>query len=318
MRALVAGGAGFIGSHLVERLLGLGWNVVVVDNLVTGRIDNLKDSLENKNCSFVEHDVTQSLSRKDALQQRFDFVLNLASPASPSDFTTLALEILRVGSMGTENLLKIAVEDNAAFLLASTSEVYGDPLVHPQPETYYGNVSSIGPRSCYDESKRFAEALTVAYQRQFNIPIRIARIFNTYGPRMRPDDGRVVSTFVTQALQQEPLTVFGDGCQTRSFCYVDDLVLGLMSLMESDYQLPVNIGNPHEFTMIDLAKLVIRLTGSGSQISLREIPFEREGDPLQRKPDIAIATRLLNWQPVVELEEGLSAMISYFQRREVQ
>jgi dTDP-glucose 4,6-dehydratase len=312
VRVLLAGGAGFIGSHLADALLARGDTVVAVDNLVTGRYRNIEHLTRHPEFTLIQHDITQLFSAHDALTKPFDSILDFASPASPNDFATMPLEILDVGSTGTRNLLEIAKRDKAIFFLASTSEVYGDPLVHPQPETYWGNVSSIGPRSCYDEAKRFSEALTMAYHRVYGIDIRIARIFNTYGERMRPEDGRVVNTFVVQALRGEPLTLHGDGLQTRSFVHVSDEVRGLIALLDSKCTLPVNIGNPHEFTMRELATLIIDLMGSKSSIINIPLPPERDGDPLQRQPDITLAKSLLHWQPTVSLREGLIPMIEFF------
>ncbi|MGA0877936.1 MAG: UDP-glucuronic acid decarboxylase family protein [Ilumatobacteraceae bacterium] len=315
-RHLLAGGAGFIGSHMADVLMDRGDEVVVLDNLCTGRADNIAHLLGRDGFAFIRHDITEPLPDSTEMSRRFDTVLNLASPASPNDFATMPLEIMAVGSTGTRTLLERARHDQAVFFLASTSEVYGDPLVHPQPETYFGNVSSIGPRSCYDEAKRFSEALTMAYHRTFGLDVRIARIFNTYGERMRPRDGRVVNTFVVQALSGQPITLHGDGSQTRSFCHVGDEVRGLVALLDSQLTSPVNIGNPGEFTMRELAEMVIDLTFSTSPIVEVPMPPERDGDPLQRQPDISLATSLLGWQPVIPLREGLSAMIEYFRSRE--
>ena len=312
MRILLAGGAGFIGSHIADALLARGDEVVAIDNFATGRPENVAHLSGNARFTLIEHDITLPWPAHQALAAKFDAVLDYASPASPNDFATMPLEILAVGSTGTRNLLDRAKADTAVFFLTSTSEVYGDPLVHPQPETYWGNVSSIGPRSCYDEAKRFSEALTMAYHRVHGIDVRIVRIFNTYGERMRPNDGRVVNTFVVQALRGEPLTLHGDGSQTRSFCHVRDEVRGLMSLLDSDYNLPVNVGNPDEFTMRELAELVIELTGSSSDIISVELPPERDGDPLQRKPDITLAKNLLGWEPSISLRDGLHRMIKHF------
>ena len=312
MRIRLAGGAGFIGSHIADALLARGDEVVAIDNFATGRPENVAHLSGNAKFTLIEHDITLPWPAHQALAAKFDAVLDYASPASPNDFATMPLEILTVGSTGTRNLLDRAKADGAVFFLTSTSEVYGDPLVHPQPETYWGNVSSIGPRSCYDEAKRFSEALTMAYHRVHGIDVRIVRIFNTYGERMRPNDGRVVNTFVVQALRGEPLTLHSDGSQTRSFCHVSDEVRGLMSLLDSDYNLPVNVGNPDEFTMRELAELVIELTGSSSDIISVELPPERDGDPLQRKPDITLAKNLLGWEPSISLREGLHRMIKHF------
>ncbi len=312
MRILLAGGAGFIGSHIADALLARGDEVVAIDNFATGRPENVAHLSGNAKFTLIEHDITLPWPAHQALTPKFDAVLDYASPASPNDFATMPLEILAVGSTGTRNLLDRAKADGAVFFLTSTSEVYGDPLVHPQPETYWGNVSSIGPRSCYDEAKRFSEALTMAYHRVHGVDVRIVRIFNTYGERMRPNDGRVVNTFVVQALRGEPLTLHGDGSQTRSFCHVSDEVRGLMALLDSDYNLPVNVGNPDEFTMRELAELVIELTGSSSDIISVELPPERDGDPLQRKPDITLAKNLLGWVPSISLRDGLHRMIKHF------
>ena len=312
MRVLLAGGSGFIGSHIADALLARGDEVVVVDNFCTGRASNVAHLSDHQLFHLIEHDITHAWPEHRALTEKFDAVLDFASPASPNDFATMPLEILAVGSTGTRNLLDRAVKDRAVFFLTSTSEVYGDPLVHPQPESYGGNVDPIGPRSCYDEAKRFSEALTMAYHRVHHLDIRIARIFNTYGERMRPSDGRVVNTFVEQALLNQPLTLHGDGQQTRSFCHISDEVRGLMALLDSDYNLPVNIGNPEEFTMRELAELVINLTSSSSEILSVSLPPERQGDPLQRRPDIALAQSLLKWRPEVSLRIGLQKMIDHF------
>ena len=312
MRILLAGGAGFIGSHIADALLARGDDVVAIDNFATGRHENVAHLSGNAKFTLIEHDITIPWPTHNALTAKFDAVLDYASPASPNDFATMPLEILAVGSTGTRNLLDRAKVDGAVFFLTSTSEVYGDPLVHPQPETYWGNVSSIGPRSCYDEAKRFSEALTMAYHRVHGVDVRIVRIFNTYGERMRPNDGRVVNTFVVQALRGEPLTLHGVGSQTRSFCHVSDEVRGLMTLLDCDYNLPVNLGNPAEFTMRELAELVVELTGSKSEIITVPLPPEREGDPLQRKPNITLANNLLNWEPTISLRDGLQRMINHF------
>ena len=312
MRVLLAGGSGFIGSHIADALLARGDEVVVVDNFCTGRASNVAHLSEHQLFHLIEHDITLAWPEHRALTEKFDAILDFASPASPNDFATMPLEILAVGSTGTRNLLDRAVKDRAVFFLTSTSEVYGDPLVHPQPESYGGNVDPIGPRSCYDEAKRFSEAITMAYHRVHHLDIRIARIFNTYGERMRPSDGRVVNTFVEQALLNEPLTLHGDGQQTRSFCHISDEVRGLMALLDSDYNLPVNIGNPEEFTMRELAEVVINLTSSSSGILSVSLPPERQGDPLQRRPDIALAQSVLNWRPEVTLRIGLQKMIDHF------
>jgi dTDP-glucose 4,6-dehydratase len=317
-RVVVAGGAGFIGSYVCEALVARGDHVVAVDNLVTGRPDNVASLLGHERFSLVEHDVCRPLERTGALAPRVDLVMDLASPASPDDFDRMPLEILAVGSAGTGHLLDLARADGARFLLASTSEVYGDPLVHPQPESYWGHVDPVGPRSCYDEAKRFAEALTMATARVHGTDVRIARIFNTYGPRMHANDGRVVTNFVVQALSGRPLTLFGDGSQTRSFCYVEDEVVGLLALADLAGPLPgpVNIGNPHEVTMRELAELVVELTGSSSPITTVPIPAGREGDPVRRRPDITRAREVLGWAPSTDLREGLQRTIDAL-RREV-
>lgn len=312
MRVLLAGGAGFIGSHIADRLLARGDEVVVLDNFATGRRANVRHLIEDKNFTLIDHDITSPLPNHHSLTEKFDSVLDYASPASPNDFATMPLEILAVGSTGTRNLLDRAHADGARFFLTSTSEVYGDPLVHPQPETYWGNVSPIGLRSCYDEAKRFSEALTMSYHRVHGVDVRIVRIFNTYGERMRPNDGRVVNSFIEQALQGKPLTLHGDGLQTRSFCHVSDEVRGLMALHDSNYNLPVNIGNPDEITMRELAELVIELTQSASSIVTVPLPPERDGDPHQRQPDISLARNVLGWEPTISLRDGLQQMIKHF------
>lgn len=304
-RILITGGAGFLGSHLCERFLQEGFEVVCMDNLVTGNRDNIAHLFGNPGFTFVLHDVTEYTWIKGDL----DYLLHFASPASPIDYLELPIQTLKVGSLGTHKALGLAKEKGARFLLASTSEVYGDPLVHPQPETYWGNVNPIGPRGVYDEAKRFAEALTMAYQRTHGVETRIVRIFNTYGPRMRPHDGRVVSTFIWQALGNEPLTVFGKGDQTRSFCFVTDLIEGIVRLLRSDQREPVNIGNPIERTVLDLAQEILRLTGSNSPIEHKPLP---EDDPKVRQPDCTRATEALDWAPVVSLEDGLQQTIAYF------
>jgi nucleoside-diphosphate-sugar epimerase len=313
---LVAGGGGFVGSHLVDLMLERGDTVTIVDNFVTGRRANIAHLDGHDRCTVIEHDITTPFP--DAITGgRYDTVLDLASPASPLDFATMPLEILAVGSTGTRNLLDLCVAQGARFFLASTSEVYGDPLVHPQPESYLGNVSCIGPRSCYDEAKRFSEAITMAYHRVHGIEVRIVRIFNTYGERMRPDDGRVVNTFIVQALRGEPITLHGDGNQTRSFCHVADEIRGLLAVLDGPITGPVNVGNPGEFTMRELAELVVELTGSASPIITVPLPDEREGDPLQRQPDITLANTTYGWQPSISLSEGLGRMIQFFQANEM-
>jgi dTDP-glucose 4,6-dehydratase len=307
--AVVTGGAGFLGSHLCDHLIGKGFRVICVDNLDTGSLQNV-EHLRGSEFLFFNHDLTKHLD----LDETVDFVYHLASPASPIDYARLPLQTLKVGSYGTHNALGLAKFKRARFLLASTSEVYGDPQVHPQPETYWGNVNPIGPRGVYDEAKRYAEAMTMAYHRQQGVDTCIARIFNTYGSRMRPNDGRAVPTFVRQALEGKPLTVFGDGTQTRSFCYVDDLIRGLVALAESGEHLPVNVGNPDEFTLNELAETVVRITGSKSDIVHEALPVD---DPQVRQPDITRARQLLGWEPEVELEEGLRRMLPSFGREPV-
>jgi dTDP-glucose 4,6-dehydratase len=305
LRIVVAGAAGFIGSHFCDRLIADGHTVVALDNLLTGRAANLAQLHGEARFSFLEQDVTQPLTIDGAV----DAVANLASPASPKDYLEHPIETLDVGSLGTRRLLELALEKGARFLLTSTSECYGDPLAHPQVETYWGNVNPVGPRSCYDESKRFAEALTMAYHRKHGVRSNVARIFNTYGPRMKLDDGRVVPAFLDQALRGEPMTVFGDGSQTRSFCYVDDLVDGLCRLMLSDERYPVNLGNPHELTILEFAEHIRRLTGASSPIRFEPLP---EDDPKVLRPDISKAQRLLGWSPRTLLDEGLRRTIEYF------
>ena len=305
MRVLVTGGAGFLGSHLCDRLLAAGHDVVAMDNLVTGNLRNIAHLEGEPRFRFVRHDVTRFITVDGAL----DAVLHFASPASPIDYLELPIQTLKVGSLGTHNALGLAMAKKARFLLASTSEVYGDPLVHPQPETYWGNVNPIGPRGVYDEAKRFAEAMTMAYRRANGVDTRIVRIFNTYGERMRPRDGRVVPALICQALAGEPMTVFGDGSQTRSFCYVSDLIEGIYRLLMSDEQDPVNIGNPGELSVLDFARTIQKLTGTSSPIAFKPLPVD---DPRVRQPDIAKARRLLGWEPKVRLEQGLSRTIEYF------
>jgi dTDP-glucose 4,6-dehydratase len=321
MRVLITGGAGFLGSHLVDRLIADGHDVIVFDNLLTGRVANIEHHLGDERFKFVKQDVTEYLYVAGDL----DAVVHFASPASPIDYLQLPIQTLKVGSLGTHKALGLAKAKNARFLLASTSEVYGDPQVHPQPEEYWGHVNPVGPRGVYDEAKRFGEAITMAYHRYHGLDTRIVRIFNTYGTRMRPNDGRVISNFVVQALRGEPLTVYGDGSQTRSFCYVSDLIEGILRLLmktagdgskpidgqpeDDNIHLPTNIGNPVEFTVIDLARMVIRLTGSSSVIEHKPLPVD---DPRVRQPEIARAVRILGWEPKVSLEEGLRNTIAFF------
>jgi dTDP-glucose 4,6-dehydratase len=305
MRIVITGGAGFIGSHLCEVLLDEGHDVVAIDNLLTGRVENIEHLFGNRRFLFVEHNVSNYVHVSGPV----DAILHFASPASPADFERIPIPILKVGSLGTLHMLGMAKEKDARFLLASTSEVYGDPEVHPQTEDYWGRVNPIGPRGVYDEAKRFAEAMTMAYHRYHGVDVRIVRIFNTYGDRMRPDDGRAVSNFVVQALAGKPLTVYGDGSQTRSFCFVDDEVRGIVALLHSDYVGPVNIGNPDEYTILQLAETVLKVTGSSSEIRFEPLPVD---DPTQRRPDISLAQRILGWTPTVSLEDGLTRTVEYF------
>jgi dTDP-glucose 4,6-dehydratase len=307
--AVVTGGAGFLGSHLCDALIGRGFRVICIDNLDTGSLQNV-EHLRGDEFLFINHDLTGHIE----VDEPVDVVYHLASPASPIDYARLPLHTLKVGSYGTHNALGLAKFKRARYLLASTSEVYGDPQVHPQPETYWGNVNPIGPRGVYDEAKRYSEAMTMAYHRQQGVDTSIARIFNTYGARMRPNDGRAVPTFVRQALEGKPLTVFGDGTQTRSFCYVDDLIRGLIALADSREHLPVNLGNPNEFTMNELAETVLRVTGSKSEIVHEALPVD---DPQVRQPDITRARQLLGWEPTVQLEQGLNLMLGSLGREPV-
>jgi dTDP-glucose 4,6-dehydratase len=304
-RAVVSGAAGFIGSHLCDRLLERGWEVVGVDNFVTGSRANVRHLLSNRRFRLIEHDVSSPLQVGGIV----DAVLHFASPASPVDFPAIPIQIVKVGTLGTHNLLGLAKAKSARFLLASTSEVYGDPDVHPQPETYWGNVNPIGPRGCYDEAKRCAEAFTMAYHRAHGLETRIVRIFNTYGPRMRLDDGRVIPNFFTQALRGEPLTVFGDGGHTRSLCFVDDLVAGVLAVLDGPDPMPFNIGTQDEVTMLELAELVRRVTSSDSRLEFMPLP---QDDPRQRRPDTTRAATILGWQPRVSMEDGLRRTLEYF------
>ena len=308
-RVVVTGGAGFLGSHLCRALLDRGDEVVAIDNLITGRVRNIEPLFGRPGFTFVEHDVSSYVW----VPGEVDTVMHLASPASPVDFERIPIQILKVGGLGTHNCLGLAKVKGARFFLASTSEVYGDPLVHPQPETYWGNVNPIGPRGVYDEAKRYAEAMTMAYHRHHGVDIRIVRIFNTYGPQMRPDDGRAVSNFLTQAIEGKPITVYGDGSQTRSFTYVDDEIRGFLALLDSDVTTPVNIGNPDtEHTILELAELSVTATGSSSEIVFEPLPVD---DPTQRQPDITKARELLGWEPEIGLEEGLRGTAADFRER---
>jgi nucleoside-diphosphate-sugar epimerase len=313
VRVLLAGGAGFLGSHLSDALLARGDEVIVVDNFLTGQRKNIEKLFTHERFTFIEQDVTQPFT----IDGHLDAVMNLASPASPDDFLRIPLEIMAVGSAGTKNLLDIALAKKARYFLASTSEVYGDPLVHPQNEEYWGNVDPIGPRSCYDEAKRFSEAMTMAYHRTHGLDVRIVRIFNTYGPRMKPDDGRVVGNFCVAAILGKPITLYGSGEQTRSFCYVADEIRGFLKLLDGPITGPCNIGNPVEFTLRELAELVVELTGSPSEIVVVPMPPERIGDPMQRQPDLTLATTALGWKPEVDLREGLTHMIAWLRTQKL-
>lgn len=306
-RVLITGGAGFIGSYLCDRFLASGNEVICMDNLITGSSDNISH-IQDRKFSFINYDVTNYIYIKGQL----DYILHFASPASPLDYMEYPIQTLKVGSLGTHKVLGLAKEKKARFLLASTSETYGDPLTHPQNEDYWGNVNPVGPRGVYDEAKRFAEAMTMAYHRYHEVDTRIVRIFNTYGPRMRIKDGRAIPNFIAQALRGEDVTVFGDGTQTRSFCYIDDMVEGIYRLLMSDYNMPVNIGNPHEMTVIGMAKEILSLTGSKSRIINAPLP---EDDPKVRQPDITRASTILGWQPSVGLTDGLKRTIEYFKTK---
>jgi len=304
-KILITGAAGFLGSHLCDRFIKEGFFVIGMDNFITGDIKNIKHLFEHSNFKFVEHDVTEFVNISGSL----DYILHFASPASPIDYLKIPIQTLKVGSLGTHNLLGLAKAKKARILIASTSEVYGDPLVHPQTEDYYGNVNTIGLRGVYDEAKRFQESITMAYHRFHKLETRIVRIFNTYGPRMRLNDGRVIPAFMGQALRGENLTIFGDGSQTRSFCYVDDLIDGIYRLLFSDYAYPVNIGNPDEISIREFAEEVIKLTGTDQKITFLELP---QNDPMQRQPDIGLARKLLNWEPTITREIGMRKTFEYF------
>jgi dTDP-glucose 4,6-dehydratase len=304
-KVLITGAAGFLGSHLCDRFIKEGFRVIGMDNLITGDIKNIEHLFNNSQFEFVEHDVSNYVHVAGDL----DYILHFASPASPIDYLKIPIQTLKVGSLGTHNLLGLAKDKKATMMIASTSEVYGDPTVHPQPEEYYGNVNPVGPRGVYDEAKRFQEAITMAYHTYHNLDIRIVRIFNTYGPRMRLNDGRVLPAFIGQALRGEDLTVFGDGSQTRSFCYVDDLVEGIYRLLKSDYQYPVNIGNPVEITIAEFAEEIIKLTGTDQKVIYKPLPKD---DPLQRQPKIDKARELLGWEPKVSRSDGLKITYEYF------
>lgn len=307
-RVLITGGAGFLGSHLCDRFIREGYQVIAMDNLITGNIRNIEHLFKLPNFEYYHHDVSKFVH----VPGKLDYILHFASPASPIDYLKMPIQTLKVGSLGTHNLLGLAKEKNARMLIASTSEVYGDPLVHPQNEEYWGNVNPIGPRGVYDEAKRFQEAITMAYHTFHGLQTRIVRIFNTYGPRMRLDDGRALPAFMSQALKGEDITVFGDGSQTRSFCYVSDLVEGIYRLLLSDYHLPVNVGNPNEISLRDFAEEVQRLTGTKSKIVYRPLP---QDDPKQRQPDITRAKEILGWEPTVDRSEGLNITLDYFREQ---
>ena len=304
-KILITGAAGFLGSHLCDRFINEGFHVIGMDNLITGTKENIEHLLGLENFEFIAHDVTNFIELRGGL----DYILHFASPASPIDYLKIPIQTLKVGALGTHNLLGLAKAKKARMLIASTSEVYGDPLVHPQTEDYYGNVNTIGPRGVYDEAKRFQESITMAYHRFHGVETRIVRIFNTYGPRMRLNDGRVIPAFMGQALRGEDLTVFGDGSQTRSFCYVDDQIEGIYRLLFSDYVEPVNIGNPHEITIKDFAEEIIKLTGTSQKIIFKDLPVN---DPMQRQPDISLAKKLLDWEPKVTRAKGLKITFDYF------
>jgi len=306
---LITGGAGFIGSNLCAKLLQLGHKVICLDSLITGKKENIQLFSGNKNFQFILSDIVKPIPISKLKFKKIEQIYNLASPASPVDYQERPLETLLSGSAGVQNLLELAKKNKARFLQSSTSEVYGDPLVHPQRESYFGNVNCYGPRACYDESKRFGEALIYTYRRKYKVNTAIVRIFNTFGEKMRPDDGRVVSNFIVQALQNKPLTIYGDGHQTRSFCYIDDMVEGLVKMMESAEEGPINLGNPQEFKIIDLAQKILKLTGSKSKLIYKPLPKD---DPKQRKPDITLAKTKLNWQPKISLDEGLKKTIEWF------
>ncbi len=307
-RAVITGGAGFLGSHLADVLRARGCEVVVFDNFLTGQFENVAHFADDRGFTLVEHDVIDGIP----VDGPVDAVLHFASPASPPEYLAHPIETLEVGSIGTRNALDLARTKGARFLLASTSEIYGDPLVHPQPESYFGNVNSVGPRSVYDEAKRFAEAITMAYHREYAVDTKIVRIFNTYGPRLGAADGRVVSNFLAQAMRGEPLTVYGDGKQTRSFCYVDDEVRGLVALLDSEHVGPMNIGNPDEFTMVELAEMVLELTGAPGPLVFEPLPPD---DPKQRRPDISLANEVLGWHPEIDVREGLARTYDWYRRQ---
>ena len=302
---LITGCCGFIGSNMCKHLINDGHRVIGIDNLLTGSYNNIKDLIKNKKFSFIEHDICKEIS----ISEKIDKILHFASPASPKDYLKYPIKTLQIGSKGTENILNTALKHSATILLTSTSEIYGDPLEHPQKETYYGNVNPIGPRGVYDEAKRYLEALATAYHRVFGLDIKIARIFNTYGPKMRIDDGRAIPNFISQALDNKDLSIYGDGSQTRSFCYIDDTILGIIKLLNSNYNLPVNIGNPEEFSINELSKIIKDIVCSKSKNIYLDLP---ENDPKVRKPNIKLAQQILNWEPKIKLKEGLKKTINYF------
>jgi dTDP-glucose 4,6-dehydratase len=306
-KILITGGAGFIGSHLCSFLIEKGFYIICMDNLITGTKENISHLLGRDNFEFIEHDVTKYIDIKSDL----DYILHFASPASPIDYLRFPIQTLKVGSLGTHNALGLAKARGARFLLASTSEIYGDPTIHPQPESYWGNVNNVGPRGVYDESKRFAEAITMAYHNTHGLDTKIARIFNTYGPKMRRSDGRAIPTFIEQAIHNKPITVFGDGFQTRSFCYISDMIDGVYKLMRSNINTPINLGSPDELNILGLAKKIIELTNSKSKIKFKELPVD---DPKTRQPDISLAKKMLKWKPTVKLGEGLKKTISWFKK----
>ncbi len=303
---LISGCCGFIGSHLCDYYIQKRFKIIGIDNLLTGRIENIKHLINNENFKFFEIDVCKKIK----INEKIDFIFHFASTASPADYLKFPILTLQIGSKGTENILKLALKNNAIILVASTSEIYGDPLEHPQKETYYGNVNPIGPRGVYDEAKRYLEAITIAYKKKYNLNVRIARIFNTYGPKMRINDGRAIPNFINQAINNNNLTIYGDGTQTRSFCYIDDTIRGIDKLMESNYQLPINIGNPREYSINQVIQLINKLITTNSKMIYTDLP---ENDPKIRKPDITLAKKVLNWSPKIELIDGLKLTINYFQ-----
>lgn len=308
MKVLITGGAGFIGSHLVDYYLAQGDEVIVIDNLITGEKDNIKQHFNNQRFRFINSDVCEKLTFPNGI----DLIFHFASPASPFDYLKYPLETMKTASLGTINMLELALHKRAKFVLASTSEVYGDPLIHPQREDYWGNVNPTGPRSVYDEGKRFAEAITLAYHRKYNLSVSIARIFNTYGERMRIGDGRVIPAFIEQALKNMPITIFGDGNQTRSFCYVSDLIKGIVKLAQNNYSMPINLGNPKEYKIIEIARIIKKLCNSSSTFTFHPLP---EDDPKRRQPDITLAKEILKWKPKVKLEDGLKKTINWFREK---